>query len=698
MNELVKYEVEGGVAVLTVNNPPVNALGQAVRRGLYDGIERAEAQADVGAVLIRASGRTFPAGADVREFGKPPQKPLLTDVCSRIEACTKPVVAAIHGTALGGGFELALGAHYRMAARDAKMGLPEVTLGVLPGAGGTQRVPRITGAGPALDLMLTGKPIGAARAGELGLIDAVVDGQVATAGFAFARDLAARGAKPRPTSARAQGFGDPAEYLTTIATKREALKDSPLMAPARILDCVEAALLMPFATGLAMERAAFEDCVVSDQAQALRHAFFAQRRAAKVPELTGATLREVNEIGVVGAGTMGAGIAVACLDAGFRVTLVERDDDALARGLARVVSIYDRALAKGRITEDMRASRQSHLTATSDMGNLRHSDLVIEAVFEEMSAKQEVFAQLDGVMKAGAILATNTSYLDIDALAAATSRPWDVVGYHFFSPAHVMKLLEVVVGAQTDPNVVATGFDLAKRLGKIPVRAGVSDGFIGNRILTAYRDAADFMLEDGATPAGIDAAMRAYGFAMGPYQVLDLAGLDISCARRRRLAPLRDPNARYVAIGDRLCDVGWFGQKVRRGYYVYDDGSRGGVDDPAVLDIIAAERAAKGIKPRAFSQEEIQLRCLNAMANEGAKLLEEGVALRPSDIDVVMLHGFGFPRWRGGPMKSADLRGLLNVRNALKTYEPEAPQFWAVSPLFDELVKNGRHFDDMNTP
>ncbi len=696
MNDHVTYEVQDGVAVLTISHPPVNALSFSVRSGLLEAVERADADPTVRSVLIRAAGRTFPAGADVREFGKPRAKPILSTVVARIETLSKPVVAAVHGTALGGGFEIALGAHYRLAARSARFGLPEVGLGVLPGGGGTQRVPRLVGAGPALDLMLSGKPISAEKARELGLVDVLVDGDLEAEGLVFARNLAEKGDPPRPTRDRREGFADPAAYQAEITARRAKVAGSPIEAPRKIVDCVEAAMLLPFEAGIAMERAAFDDCENSDGARALRHAFFAERRAAKVPELEGASLREVNTIGVVGAGTMGTGIAVVCLDAGIPVTLVERDDAGLIRGVERIDAIYERSVAKGRIDAATRDARMGLLTGTTRMEDLDAVDLVIEAVFEEVSVKEAVFAQLDQVMKPGAILATNTSYLDINALAATISRPQDVVGYHFFSPANIMKLLEIVVADKTDPDVVATGFALARKLRKVPVRAGVTDGFIGNRILAAYRLAADFMLEDGATPAQIDAAMRDYGFPVGPYQVLDIAGLDISWARRKRLAATRNPAHRYVAIGDHLCERGWLGQKTGRGYYLYEAGSRVGTEDPEVLEIIAKERAAKGISPRDFSAEEIQARCLGAMANEGARLLEEGVALRPSDIDVVLLFGYGFPRWRGGPMMAADLRGLVTVESELKSWIKEAPEFWTPAPLWDELIKNGRHFSDLN--
>ncbi|HGG04847.1 MAG TPA: 3-hydroxyacyl-CoA dehydrogenase, partial [Aliiroseovarius sp.] len=675
--------------------PPVNALGAEVRRALSQQLARAEQDDAVSAIVISAAGRTFPVGADVREFGQPPVDPILTELCNQIEAAHKPVVAALHGSVLGGGLEIALAAHYRIADHGTKLGLPEVTLGILPGAGGTQRTPRLAGAKAALDLMLTGKPISADKAAQIGLIDRVVSENVDTAAGIWAQDLAENGAGPRPTAAIRTGLEDGAGFVSAVEAAREKVRNSPVPAPSRIVDCVEAAILVPFETGLAMERAAFEHCVATDQARALRHAFFAERLAAKVPELARAKPRPVNSLGVVGAGLMGAGIAYTALNAGFPVTLIERDADALRAGEGRVRGLYTSAVSKGRMSEAEAQDKLAHLTLSTDMTALGPVDAVIEAVFEEESVKRDVFAALDQVMKPGAILASNTSYLDIDMLAATISRPEDVVGFHFFSPAHIMKLMEVVVGARTDDDVTATGFALAKRLGKIPVRAGVCDGFIGNRILTAYRNAADFMLEDGVSPYDIDAAMRAYGFGLGPYQVLDMAGLGISWARRKRLAATRDPNARYVRIGDLLCEAGRMGQKTGRGYYRYDEGNRRGRPDPEVLALIDRERAAKGIRPRAFSTEEIQARCVGAMTNEGARILQEGIALRPSDIDVVMLHGYGFPRWRGGPMMAADLSGLLQIRNALAGWAAEEGAFWAPSPLFDELIKNGRHFADL---
>lgn len=695
MTAQVHYDVADGVATITISNPPVNALSQPIRAALLDAFTRADQDDAVGAIVLMADGRTFPAGADVREFGRPRAAPILSDVCARIETCQKPVLAAIHGNALGGGFELALACHYRIALQGSSMGLPEVNLGVLPGGGGTQRVPRIIGAEAALKLMVTGKPITAQRAFDLGLIEKVITGDLVQAAAATARNMIAQNTPTRPTSQRDEGLADPGAFAEQVAAWRDRVQDNHVPSVRCIVDCVEASLLLPFGAGIALERECFDECETGAEATALRHAFFAERRAAKVPELEGAVLRDINSIGVVGAGTMGTGIAISCLDAGFPVVLVERAQEALDRGTARISDNYRSSVAKGRITSDSADDRLSRLAGTTDMAALSSVDLVIEAVFEDEDVKRTVFAQLDNVMRPGAILATNTSYLDIDALADTISRPEDVVGYHFFSPAHIMKLLEVVVGAKTDPNVVATGFALAKRLRKVPVRAGVADGFIGNRILAAYRLAADFMLEDGASPAQIDAAMRAYGFPVGPYQVLDMAGLDISWARRKRLAATRDPQARYVSVGDRMCENGWFGQKTGRGYYIHGH-DLGPVENGQVLDIIEDERRRKGITPREFSQDEIQQRCLNAMANEGARLLEEGVALRPSDIDVVLLYGYGFPRFRGGPMMAADQRGLLMVENALKSYQPEEPAFWAPAPIFAELIKNGRRFSDLN--
>ena len=693
MTQAVRHERDGDIAVLVVDNPPVNALGLAVRAGLWDGIAAAEADAGVRAIVIRADGRTFPAGADISEFGKPPADPWLPQVCDRIESCTKPVVAAIHGTALGGGLEVALAAHWRIAHASAKVGLPEVNLGILPGAGGTQRTPRLVGAAAALELMISGKPVGAVQALAMGLLDEVTEGDLPAAALALARRLVAQGAAPRPTRERREGMRDPVAYEQAVAAARAAHAAGRLPGPRRITDCVEAALLLPFDQGQAFERAAFAELVASPESAGLRHAFFAERRCAKMPEAS-VTPRPLAHVGVVGGGLMGAGIAYACLSAGLSVTLLERDREALVAGLERVARLQQGAVDKGRMTPAARDADWARLTGALDPAQLAPCDLAIEAVFEDFDVKADVLRKLDAALRPGAVIATNTSYLDVNALAAVTARPADVVGLHFFSPAHVMRLLEIVVGGQTAPDVVATGLLLARKLGKVAVRSGVCDGFIGNRILSAYRQVAEYLVEDGASPAQVDRAMRGFGMPLGPFEVSDMAGLQIAWARRKRQAATRDPALRYVAIADRLCEAGRFGQSTGKGWYVYD--GRKPVEDPEVTALIAAERAAKGIAPQDFSDDEIRTRLLVAMANEGAKILAEGIALRPSDIDVVKLFGYGFPRWEGGPMHWADRFGILQLKQAVERFAPQAPAFWVPAPNLDGMIRNGTRFAALN--
>ncbi len=692
---------EGAILVVTIDNPPVNALGVAVRRGLMSAIEEGEADAGVAAILVTGAGRNFIGGADIREFGKPPQSPLLTELCNRIEACSKPVLAALHGAALGGGLEVALAAHYRVALGNARLGLPEVQLGLLPGAGGTQRTPRLIGAQAALDMMLTGRHLGAKEALSLGLVDQLVEGDSADhARAAGLRELQALLDKHAPVrrSRDGKGLADTAATQAAIAAARaEAGKKSRgLFSPHKIIDAVEAATTLPFEEGLALERQFFLQCLDSPQRAGLIHAFFAEREVQKAPETRNAQPRRIERIGVVGGGTMGAGIAVAVLDAGLPVTMIERDDEALARGRGHVEKTYDAQVAKGRLTQEARDAVLARLHGSTRYEDLSAADVVIEAVFEDLNVKQAVFAELDRVCKPGAVLATNTSYLDIDAIAASISRPADVIGLHFFSPANVMKLLEIVVPRQVASEVVATAFELAKRLRKVPVRAGVCDGFIGNRILAVYRQAADYLMEDGASPYEIDAAVRDFGFAMGPYQVVDLAGGDIGWATRKRRAATRDPRARYVHIADRLCERGWFGQKSGRGFYRYPDGPRSGAPDPEVLALIDEERARAGITPRSFSKEDIQRRYLAAMINEGANVVHQRIALRPLDVDVTFLYGYGFPRHRGGPMKYADMVGLPNVLADIRAFAAEDPLFWTPSPLLVELVERGANFESLN--
>ena len=694
----VARAMHGDILVVTIDNPPVNALGVDVRRGLIEAINAAGADSAVKAVLIVGSGKTFIGGADIREFGKPPMTPFLPDVCNGIEACSKPVVAVIHGAALGGGLEIALAAHYRLALPAAKLGLPEVALGLLPGAGGTQRTPRLIGAAAALDLMLSGRHAGAAEAAKLGLVDRLVDGtDPLAAGLAYAQELVQGGAPVRRTRDATQLADTAAQRAAIDSARAETTKKSRgLFSPLKIVDAVQGALELPFDEGQALERKLFLECLDSPQRAGLVHAFFAERETARAPETRSAKPRTIESIGVVGGGTMGAGIAVAVLDAGLPVTMIERDDEALARGRKHVEKVYDGLIAKGRITPDAKDATMARFNGSTSYDALAQADLVIEAVFEDMDVKHAVFAELDRVCKPGAVLATNTSYLDIDAIAAAIARPQDVVGLHFFSPANIMKLLEIVVPAKVSDDVVATAFDLAKKLRKVPVRAGVCDGFIGNRILAVYGQAAHAMMEDGASPYQIDKALRDFGYPMGPFQVSDLAGGDIGWATRKRRAPTRDPRARYVQIADRLCERGWFGQKTGRGYYLYPDRARVGTPDPEVEAIIDAERERAGKAPRSFSDAEIVRRYLAAMINEGANVVHQKIALRPLDVDVTFVHGYGFPRYRGGPMHYADTVGLPTILADIREFAKEDPLFWQPSPLLVELVDKGDNFASLN--
>ncbi len=694
----VESALLGNILVLTLNNPPVNALGVEIRRALQAAIESANDNPAVAAILLVGAGRHFCGGADIREFGKTPLAPTLPEVVQRIEASAKPVVAAIQGVALGGGLELALAAHYRLAVGGARLGLPEVLLGLLPGAGGTQRLPRLIGAKAALELMLSAHQLSAEEALKWGLVDRLGDSADALAeGLAYTRQLLAEHAGPRRTR-DAQALSEQSVQRQAIASARQRAteKSRGLLSPLLIIQAVEAALDQPFEDGLREERRLFQECLASAQRAGLVHAFFAEREVLKAPETRAAAPRAIAQVGVVGGGTMGAGIAVAALDAGLQVTLIERDQPALDRGRSNLERVYDTLIDKGRLTLADKAATLARFSASTDYQALAQADLVIEAVFEDMTAKLAVFAELDRVCKAGAVLASNTSYLDINAIAQSISRPADVIGLHFFSPANIMKLLEIVVPAKVAADVVASAFDLAKKLGKVPVRAGVCDGFIGNRILAVYRQAVDAMMEDGASPYQIDEALRDFGYPMGPFQVADLAGGDIGWATRQRKAATRDPRARYVQIADRLCERGWFGQKTGRGYYRYAQGSRSASQDPEVLAIIDAERARAGITPRSFSQPEIIRRYMAAMINEGANVVHEGIALRPLDVDITFIHGYGFPRYRGGPLKYADQYGLPRVLADIREFAEADPLFWQPSPLLVELVERGADFDSLN--
>ena len=693
----VQMRLDGEVLVVSINNPPVNALSQAVRAGLQEAVQRLQRDEAVRAMLLVGEGRAFIAGADIREFGKPPMPPSLPDVINEMEAGDKLVVAAIHGPALGGGLEVALAAHYRLALPTARLGLPEVNLGLLPGAGGTQRSPRVMGVKAATELMLSGAHLSAQAAQAAGLVDKLADGTDPTAaGLDYVRELLASGAPVRRSCELE--IADKAAALAELdaVAQANARKMRGLFSPGKIIECVRAAIELPFAEGTKRERELFLECMDSPQRQGLIHAFFSERETAKIPEAKAASPRPVSRLAIIGGGTMGAGITVSALDAGLSVVMVERDAESIARGQQNVEKVYDRLISRGRMTAETKAATLERYTPSTSYDDIKDVDLVIEAVFEDMDVKKAVFQELDRVCKPGCVLATNTSYLDIDEIAASISRPQDVIGLHFFSPANIMKLLEIVVPAKVSADVVATAFELAKKMKKVPVRAGVCDGFIGNRILAVYREAANHVLEDGASPYEIDEAVREFGYPMGPFQVSDLAGGDIGWATRKRKAATRDPQDRYVEIADRIAERGWFGQKTARGWYLYPEGARVGDPDPEVLAIVDAERAKKGITPRSFSHDEIMRRYMAAMVNEGARVLEEGIALRPLDIDVTFLFGYGFPRWRGGPMKWADMQGLDKILADIEEFAKEDARFWQAAPLLKKLVAEGRNFDSLN--
>lgn len=692
MSDKIAYARHGDIAVLTIQNPPVNALSQAVRQGLMERMDQAEADDGVRAVLIVGEGRAFIAGADITEFGKPPMQPSLPDVVDRIEASPLLVIASMHGVSLGGGLEVAMGCHYRIAVPSARIGLPEVHLGLIPGAGGTQRLPRVAGVEAALDIMTTGRHVGAKEAAKMGAIDVVQDGDPLANGLAYGEKLLADGATRRPVS----------EMPAPAAIDWDATYDAILargrgqISPAQCVRAVQASVEKPFAEGLLIERQIFVDMMNTDQRKGMIHSFFSERAVGNLPELKGITPRSIDHIGVIGGGTMGAGIATAALLSGLRVTMLEMTAAAGEAAHGRIASNLSGALKRGKITAEQHDTILSQtLGVITDYAGLSDADLVIEAVFEDMNVKKQVFTQLDAVCKEGAILATNTSYLDVNEIASATKRPQDVIGLHFFSPAHVMKLLEVVVAEKTAIDVVATGFELGKRLKKISVRAGVCDGFIGNRILATYRTAADQMVMEGASPYDIDVALEKFGFAMGPFAVADLAGLDIGWAVRKRKrieAGIEGVNT----YADKMCEAGHFGQKTGKGYYDYAAGAKARVPNPDVMDLIATDRRAAGIAQRSFSEDQIVRRYMAAMVNEAAKVVGEGIARRPLDVDMTLLFGYGFPRYRGGPLMWADIVGLPDLLADIQYYAKEDPVFWAPAPLLEELAASGKTFDDLN--
>ncbi|KAI3590355.1 Enoyl-CoA hydratase (plasmid) [Cupriavidus sp. U2] len=658
MSTVVRTERRGGVLVVFIENPPVNAGSLEVRRGILDAINELSAKPALTAGVLIGAGNTFIAGSDLREFGQPLEAPELPGVIAAIEACEKPVVAALHGAALGGGFELALGCDARVGARRLVVGLPEVTLGMIPGAGGTQRLPRLIGVPRAIDWVCSGKRVPAELALELGVLDAIADEDLLDAAIKFSGRTKKRKLKDLSVPTSAEG-----ELLAAEQAALRQGKGRPHVRAA--IESVKLSRLAPIDEALRCERAVFTELRMSTDAFALRHQFFAERDAQKVSELRGVDPLPVTTIAVIGAGTMGTGIAIAALDGGHQVTLLERDPQSLQRGRERVAKHYETQSAKGKISAQDAERMLSALATSLDWAALAKADLVIEAVFEDLRVKHEVFSQIDQHARKGAVLASNTSYLDLDAIAAATGRPEDVIGLHFFSPANVMKLVEVVRGKASSATALATGVAIAKALRKMPVLSGNAFGFIGNRIYAAYRYQCELMLEDGAYPEQIDAALEEFGFAMGPFAVADMSGLDIAWRMRQARAELRNPAARYVSIPDRLCEMGRLGRKTGAGYYAYAEASRG-TPDPIVRQLIEAARIGKGIQGRVLAPHEIVDRALLAMANEAAQLLAEGVCSRASDIDVVLANGYGFPRWQGGVVFWARRHGREALNQKMK--------------------------------
>ncbi len=696
----VTFERHDDVALLRLSNPPVNGLSFAMRAALGERVAQALADDAVKAMVIAGADRMFCGGADIREFSAPPPPGAahLPAILDEIEASPKPVVAAIHGVAAGGGMEVALACHVRLAAPGTRLGLPEVTLGILPGAGGTQRMPRLIGIEKALDVIVGGQLHPVEKAVELGFVDECVEGDLVETAIARARQLAADGTPLRRASeltehlAAARGRPEIFDDFRKQMAKRARGFDAPYAC----VDCVETTLTMSYAEALKNERVVFHRLRESDQSAAQRHAFFAEREVAKIPDVPKDTpARPIASAGVVGCGTMGGGIAMSIANAGLPVTVLESSQEALDRGMAIIRKNYAATVSKGRLSQTQMDARLARIAPTLDDAALGAADVVIEAVFEELPLKQEVFARLDRVCKPEAILATNTSTLDVNAIAAATSRPEQVIGTHFFSPANVMKLMENVRGARTSPETIATVMKLSKKLGKVGVLVGVCDGFVGNRMLYAYRRQADFLLEEGALPEQIDRVIYDFGLPMGPYQMADLAGLDVSWRVRKAQAPTRPAHLRYSPVADRICEQGRYGQKTGAGWYRYEAGSRVPVPDSAIHDLIAGVSEELGIERRAIGDDEIVPRCLYPLVNEGAKILDEGLALRASDIDVIWMHGYGFPRYRGGPMFWADLVGLRTIYDTMSRLHDEHGEWLDPAPLLRRLAEQGKGFKDV---
>jgi 3-hydroxyacyl-CoA dehydrogenase len=695
MASVVSYERHGTVGVITVDHPPVNALSVDVRGGLIDCLNRGLADGGATAIVVMGAGRTFIAGADIREFGKPLVPPDLNEVIARIEASPKPVIAALHGTALGGGLEVALGCHYRCAVGSAQVGFPEVKLGLLPGAGGTQRLPRLIGVEPALEIIASGDPVPAAKALALGIVDEIVPGDLMGGALGFARRVVVEKRPLRKISASDEKVQAARENPAVFESFRKGIERRArgYFAPFKCIEAVQAAATLPFDAGLRRERELFIECLQSPQSKAQIYAFFAEREATKIPDVPKETpAQPIRRAAVIGAGTMGGGIAMNFANAGIPVTVVEATQEALDRGLAVVGRNYAATVEKGRLSQAEMDRRIGLIRGTLAYEAVADADIVIEAVFEEMGVKKQVFAKLDRLCTPSAILASNTSTLDIDEIASATSRPGTVIGTHFFSPANVMRLLEIVRGARTAKETIATATELARRIGKVWVLAGNCDGFIGNRMLAGYIREAGFLLEEGATPQQVDKVIYDFGFPMGPFAMSDLAGLDVGWRIRQGKAASRPRDLRDSPVADRLCERGRFGQKTGAGWFRYEKSSRAPLPDPEVEALIAASAREQGITRRTIGDEEILTRCLYPLVNEGARILEEGIALRASDIDVIYLYGYGFPRYRGGPMYWADTLGLKRVYGEIAAYHRTHGTYWEPAPLLKRLAEQGKGF------
>ncbi len=692
------YELRGDVAVITMDNPPVNGLGYETRRGIIDGLDRALADAKVKAIVVTGAGKAFSGGADIREFGSPKAvaEPNLLSLIAAFEASPKPIVAAIHSVAMGGGLELALGCHYRVAAAGAQIALPEVKIGLIPGAGGTQRLPRVLGVETSLNMIVSGEPVKSellARLPGQKLFDKVVDGDVVDAAVAFAREKADAGPLPIVSKLKVEYPNADAYFQFARNTVGAMSRNFP--APLKCVDAVAASTKMKFEDGMKLEREIFMALMLTPESKALRHAFMAERATTKIPDVPADTpTRAIKKVAVIGAGTMGGGIAMNFLNAGIPVVMLEMKQEALEKGVGVLRKNYEAQVKKGKLKQDKLDERLGLLSTTLKYDDLKDADLVIEAVFEDMGVKEQVFKTLDEVMKPGAILASNTSTLDLNKIASFTKRPQDVIGMHFFSPANVMKLLEVVRGEKTAKDALATVMQLGKKLKKTCVVSGVTDGFIGNRMIEQYSRQAGFLLEEGATPQQVDKAMEKFGMAMGPFRMGDLAGNDVGWYIRKRRY-VEKPDIRYSKTADLLCEMGRFGQKTGAGWYDYVPGKRDAIPSKVVTDMIEKHRADLGIKPRKIGDDEIVHRLVYALVNEGAKIVDEGIAMRASDIDMVYLTGYGFPFFRGGPMNYADQQGLFNVVQSLKRFaaNPHDDQkFWQPAPLLARLATEGKTF------